>query len=253
MGSAIIKGLVASGRVSAENILVTDLDTEKLNELEKSGIKVCPNAADVAGKADIVIIAVKPNAFEKVLTEISACEKPLYVSIAAGITVKYIKSFFKGTVRVVRVMPNTPALIGEGVTAVSSEAPVTKKDEAMVCEIFESVGIVERIGEEYMDAVVSVSGSSPAYVYMMIEAMADAAVAGGIPRDKAYRLAAQAVAGSARMVLQTGEHPADLKDKVCSPGGTTIRAVSVLEECGFRNSIIKAMKACTERSKEITK
>lgn len=253
MGSAIANGLIASGAVAEGNLLVTDLDPNKLSEFEKLGAKVCANAAAVAAEADVVIIAVKPIAFESVLGSIASYTKPLYVSIAAGITINFIKSFFESDVRVIRVMPNTPALIGEGVTVVSSKFPATEDDEKLVCEIFKGVGMVERMNESYMDAVVSVSGSSPAYVYMMIEAMADAAVSDGIPREMAYRLAAQSVAGSAKMVLETKQHPGELKDKVCSPGGTTIRAVAELEARGFRSSIINAMKECTKRSEEITK
>lgn len=253
MGSAIAKGLIASEAVMAGNILVTDIDSRKTAEFERIGARVRPNAATLSPEADIVILAVKPNAFEAVLSGIGHIVDPLYISIAAGITIDYIKGFFDSDVRVIRVMPNTPALIGEGATVVSSKAPATEEDEKTACEIFESVGMVEIMNECYMNAAGSLSGSSPAYVYMMIEAMADAAVADGIPRDTAYRLAAQAVAGSAKMVLETGVHPGDLKDKVCSPGGTTIRAVAELEKSGFRSSVIRAMKACTERSKEITK
>ncbi|MDR0405945.1 MAG: pyrroline-5-carboxylate reductase [Clostridiales bacterium] len=253
MGSAVAKGLIASGAVAAGNILVTDLDVRKTSEFEKIGAEVRANAAAVAAEADIVILAVKPDAFAGVLRGIAHAARPLYISIAAGITIDYVKGFFEQDVRVVRVMPNTPALIGEGVTVVSSKAPATEADEKTACEIFECVGMVERMDERYLNAVGSVSGSSPAYVYIMIEAMADAAVADGIPRDAAYRLAAQAVAGSARMVLETGCHPGDLKDKVCSPGGTTIRAVAALERAGFRSALIDAMRVCTERSNEITR
>ncbi len=253
MGSAIAKGLVSSGSVAADDIYVTDLDVNKTAELAKMGAVVCKDATELANSVDVVILAVKPVAFEFVLSSVSSVTKPLYISIAAGITIGYIKGFFDEGVRVIRVMPNTPALIGEGVTVVSSKAPATQEDEALACEIFKSVGMVERMNESYLNAVGSVSGSSPAYVYMMIEAMADAAVSDGIPREMAYRLASQSVLGSAKMVLETGLHPGDLKDKVCSPGGTTIRAVAALEQGGFRSSIINAMKACTKRSNEITK
>ncbi len=253
MGGAIASGLIGSGVIDPKHIFVADLDVSKTETFAKMGCTVCENARALASLADVVILAVKPVAFPHVLGELSDVGVPLYISIAAGITIAHIKSYFKQDVRVVRVMPNTPALIGEGVTVVSSALPATAADEALACEIFSSVGRVERMNEHYMNAVVSVSGSSPAYVYMMIEAMADAAVADGIPREMAYRLAAQSVAGSARMVLETGLHPGDLKDQVCSPGGTTIKAVAELEANGFRNAIIKAMKACTKRANEITK
>ncbi|MDD3766480.1 MAG: pyrroline-5-carboxylate reductase [Eubacteriales bacterium] len=253
MGGAIIKGLVASNAVCASDISVCDLSAEKTLEFEKMGCKVYQKASQLCENSHIVVLAVKPNAFTFVLKDLRHITSPLYISIAAGIEIDYIKSFFDGEAKVARVMPNTPALIGEGATVVSVKDPVSAQELEIVCEIFRSIGIVEVMDEKYMNAVVAVSGSSPAYVYMMIEAMADAAVADGISRDVAYRLAAQAVAGSAKMVLESKEHPGALKDKVCSPGGTTIQAVAKLEETGFRNSIISAMKACTKKAEELSK
>jgi len=253
MGSAIAGGLISCGALKASDILVTDIDTKKADEFAKNGAKVLGSAVEIAKEADVVILAVKPQVYAKVLVDLSEHTKPLYVSIAAGITIDYIKQFFKDPVRVIRVMPNTPSLISEGMTVISTDKPATDDDLATVCEIFESIGLIEVMQESYMNAVVAVSASSPAYVYMMIEAMADAAVLDGIPRETAYRLAAQAVAGSAKMVLETGIHPGDLKDKVCSPNGTTIRAVASLEKSGFRSSIIGAMRECTKRANELTK
>ena len=146
-------------------------------------------------------------------------------------------------------MPNTPALVGEGVTGVCKNPLITEEEFSYVMSLLGSFGMAEAISENLMDVCVAVSGSSPAYVFMLIEAMADAAVADGMPRDKAYKFAAQAVLGSAKMVLETGKHPGELKDMVCSPGGTTIEAVRVLEDKGFRSSIIEAMKACTAKAK----
>ena len=253
MGSAIAGGLISSGVVNASDILVTDIDTKKADEFAKIGAQVRKNAAEIANEADVVILAVKPQVYGVVLSGLTEYTKPLYVSIAAGINIDYIKGFFNTPIRVIRVMPNTPALINEGMTVISTAQPATEDDLATVCEIFKSVGLIEVMQESYMNAVVAVSSSSPAYVYMMIEAMADAAVLEGIPRDTAYRLASQAVLGSAKMVLETGAHPGDLKDKVCSPNGTTIRAVASLENDGFRSSIINAMRECTKRANELTK
>ena len=253
MGSAIAKGLIASGAVTAQSIAVTDLSEDKTADLKKLGCTVCGSAAELCQNSDIVIIAIKPNAFAAVLASIKDITAPLYISIAAGISIDYIKSFLGEGARVIRTMPNTPALIGEGATVISAKEPVGERDLAAAVEIFSSVGHTEVMDESYMNAVVAVSGSSPAYVYMMIEAMADAAVADGIPRDTAYRLAAQAVAGSAKMVMESGTHPGILKDRVCSPGGTTIQAVSKLEESGFRNAVITAMKACTDKANDMTK
>lgn len=151
--------------------------------------------------------------------------------------------------KIVRTMPNTPALVGEGITGVCHNDLVTKEELEYVCHILNGFGKAEVVPERLMDVVVSVSGSSPAYVFMFIEAMADAAVADGMPRPQAYKFAAQAVLGSAKMVLETGKHPGELKDMVCSPGGTTIEAVRVLEQKGFRSAVFEAMKVCAEKSK----
>jgi len=248
MGSAIVSGLVKSGAVAIDNVYVADIDKKKASDFGGTALE---NAKAVAQICDVVIIAIKPQVYDIVLKELSSETKPLYISIAAGITSAYVSKFFSSASKVIRVMPNTPALIGEGMTAVCDNG--NKADVEVVCEIFSAIGRIEVVPEKFMDAIVSVSGSSPAYVYIMIEAMADAAVKEGLPRDMAYRMAAQSVAGSAKMVLETNMHPGQLKDNVCSPGGTTIEAVAVLENSGFRSSIIEAMSKCTEKSKKLTK
>ena len=164
-----------------------------------------------------------------------------------------LQELFGKPVKIVRTMPNTPALVGEGITGVCKNELVTEEELSYICKIFSGFGKAEVLSEKLMDVVVSVSGSSPAYVFLFIEAMADAAVADGMPRAQAYKFAAQAVYGSAKMVLETGKHPGELKDMVCSPGGTTIEAVRVLEEKGFRSSVIEAMKACVKVAKELGK
>ena len=170
-------------------------------------------------------------------------------SIAPGKTLKWLEELFEKPVKLVRCMPNTPALVGEGMTGMCANERLTEEEKKEICRILEGCGKVEQVDEGLMDVVVSVSGSSPAYVFLFIEAMADAAVADGMPRAQAYQMAAQAVLGSAKMVLETGKHPGELKDMVCSPGGTTIEAVRVLEEKGMRSAVIEAMKACTEKAK----
>lgn len=175
------------------------------------------------------------------------------VSIAAGKSIDALSNAFGKEVKLIRIMPNTPALVGEGMSAISANEKVTEAEKEKVIEIFNSFGKCEEVSESLMDTVTAVSGSSPAYVFMFIEAMADAAVVGGMPRDKAYIFAAQAVLGSAKMVLDTKKHPGVLKDMVCSPAGTTIEAVSVLEEKGMRDAVISAMKVCMEKSKEMGK
>jgi pyrroline-5-carboxylate reductase len=256
MATAIIKGLVKAAIVDKKNVLVSDLNCNKLKAMEDMGIQAASNNIFIVENSDIIILAVKPNIYNVVLKEISSIANitnKIFVSIAAGISIKYIKSFFKEDVKVIRTMPNTPALIGEGMTVTCYEPPVTEYEFALVNEIFKSIGKVESINENYMNEVVAVNGSSPAYVYMMIEAMADAAVIRGIPRDMAYRLVSQSIMGAAKMVLETGKHPGELKDAVCSPGGTTIQAVYQLEKSGFRSSLMDAMEKCTEKAIELSK
>lgn len=249
MGSAIINGLVASNNAKSTDIYAYDLDKSKLDAL---GVNTNCDIDDICEICDVVILAVKPQVFPKLLPEIKNV-KPVFVSIAAGISINFIKTNLPQGARVVRAMPNTPALIGKGVTVLSPDKSVSKEETENVKSIFDSVGITEIADEKLMDAVVAASGSSPAYVYMLIEAMADAAVSEGLPRQMAYNICAAAVEGSASMVLKTGKHPGELKDMVCSPGGTTIDAVSSLEADGFRASIINAMNKCSEKSKKLTK
>ncbi len=256
MASAIIKGMVTAKTTAPRNIYVTDLEEDKVQSLQKIGIQAAKGNSAVVEQSDIVVIGVKPHIYPAVLQEISAVsgiENKVLVSIAPGLSIQYIKSFFNAEVKIVRTMPNTPALIGEGMTVTSYAHPVTAGEFEAVNEMFKSVGEVQAISEQYMNEVVAVNGSSPAYVYMMIEAMADAAVMRGIARDVAYKMASQAVAGAAKMVLETGMHPGQLKDMVCSPGGTTIQAVYRLEKNGFRSSLMEAMEQCTERAIELGK
>ena len=176
----------------------------------------------------------------------------MVVSIAAGKTIAFIENGLGSSeVKIVRCMPNTPALVGEGCTGVCANKNVEKEELEQVLALIRSFGVAEAVPESLMDVVVGVSGSSPAYVFMFIEAMADQAVAAGMPRKQAYQFAAQAVLGSAKMVLETGMHPGELKDMVCSPGGTTIQAVKVLEEKGMRAAVMDAMEACIEKSRQL--
>ncbi len=251
MSTALVNGIIRKGVVSSDNICVSDLDFEKLEVMAKKGVATCNSNVTAAKGADVVILAVKPNIYPVVLKELSTLENKkniIFVSIAPGVTIKSIKDGLDCDAKVVRTMPNTPAMVGAGMSVLCYEAPVTSSEYESVRRLFEAVGEVELMSEKMLNAVVSVSGSSPAYVYMFIEAMADAAVYDGIPRNVAYKLAAQSVLGSAKMVLDTGRHPGELKDMVCSPGGTTIRAVQVLEEEGFRSSVIKAMLECNKKA-----
>ncbi|MGX8687075.1 MAG: pyrroline-5-carboxylate reductase, partial [bacterium] len=194
--------------------------------------------------------------FHQMISEIRdyVREDQLIISIAAGRTLDYIQSEFGGKkVKVVRLMPNTPAMVGEGMTAACANGAVSKEELDYAVRICSGFGKAEIVPESLFDVVTAVSGSSPAYVFMFIEAMADAAVQGGMPRAQAYIFAAQAVLGSAKMVLDTGKHPGELKDMVTSPAGTTIEAVRVLEEKGFRSAVFECVKACTEKSAEMRK
>lgn len=254
MGSAIIGGALTSGIVKGSDITVSDRDIQKLDALkEKYGVNTTIENT-YCNACDIVFLCVKPNVLAEVIAGIkdNADGKAVFVSIAAGQSIGKIENAFGNKlVKVVRVMPNTPALVGEGMSAVCTNSNVDEDELNAVLGILRSFGKAEVVPEKLMDTVTAVSGSSPAYVFMFIEAMADAAVKGGMTRDMAYTFAAQSVLGSAKMVLETGIHPGELKDMVCSPGGTTIDAVAVLEKEGMRNAVIKAMDACAEKSKTL--
>ena len=230
----------------------TEATAEKVKA--KFAITTTTDNTKVAAEADVLFLAVKPIFFPEVIAEIREKVRPetLVVSIAAGRTLDDLKEAFdRPELKLIRCMPNTPALVLEGCTGVCAEENVTEADMEQVLKLLRSFGIASVVPERLMDVVVGVSGSSPAYVFMFIEAMADEAVAAGMPRKQAYEFAAQSVLGSAKMVLETGKHPGELKDMVCSPGGTTIQAVKVLEEKGMRAAVMDAMDACIEKSKSM--
>lgn len=252
MASAMIGGICKTGLFAPEEIIAADLNNAaRANAKEKFGIEVTSDNKEAANGSQLVVLSVKPQYYAQVIEEIAPLMRPdqIVLTIAPGWTLQKLGGTFGRTLKIVRAMPNTPALVGEGITAVCANDQVTEEELIYVCGILKSFGKAEVVGEHLMDAVVSVSGSSPAYVFMFIEAMADAAVADGMPRSQAYQFAAQAVYGSAKMVLETGMHPGQLKDMVCSPGGTTIEAVRVLEEKGFRSSVMEAMRACTRKAR----
>lgn len=252
MGLAIIQGIIASHIVEPEQITVFDIVEDKLKDLhETTKLHIAHSEEEVAEKSNIIFLAVKPNIVPAVLEKIKAhlSKSSLIVSIAAGVTIEAIEASMGRDHKIVRVMPNTPALVNEGMTSITVNKHVTRQEFAQIATIFDSLGRSEEIPESLIHAVTGISGSSPAYVFIFIEAMADAAVLAGMPRDKAYKFAAQAVLGSAKMVLKSGKHPGELKDMVCSPGGTTIEAVKVLEDTGFRASVMGAVTACVDKSK----
>lgn len=252
MGGAIIKGLCSSK--TAYEIYAYDINTRLTEQLSRQySIVAMPSVQGLTKESDVVIAAVKPQCMEGILKECSETlsKSTLFVSVAVGLPIAYYSNILGKDKKIVRTMPNTPALVREGVTIISFGNNITPDEKQLVKDIFSCIGSVEELDESLMSEVTALTASSPAYVYMMIEAMADAAVQSGIPRNVCYRLAAQAVLGSAKMVLETQKHPAELKDMVCSPAGTTIEAVFTLEEKGFRNAIMAAMKECTRRAIEI--
>lgn len=242
----------AAEKLSGVTVTYTDINQARLEAVkEATGISYVEDNMTCVEQSDVIVLAVKPQYYETVLNEIKEADlsNKIIVSIAPGITIDWIKAHLGASTKVVRSMPNTPALVKEGMSGVSYSSDVfAEEDKQLIQEFFVSFGRVVVMTEKQLDMVVPVSGSSPAYVYMFIEAMADAAVLTGLPRDVAYELAAQAVYGSAKMVLESGLHPGMLKDQVCSPGGTTIEAVRVLEEKGFRSAVIEAMTACYEKT-----
>lgn len=254
MASAIMGGVINNNIFQAEEIIGADLFAPGRERVkEQFGIHVTASNQEVVENAEVIILSVKPQFYADVIGEIKDHVKAdqIIITIAPGKTLAWLQEQFGKDVKIVRTMPNTPAMVGEGMTAACPNAQVTEEDLAYVRTILESFSKMEVVPERLMDTVTAVSGSSPAYVYMFIEAMADAAVLGGMPRPQAYKFAAQAVMGSAKMVLDTGKHPGELKDMVCSPAGTTIEAVRVLEEKGFRSAVIEAMKACEEVSRSL--
>ena len=253
MGYAISKGLLKT--MDASDIAFYDLDTEKSkNIVDELNINLCKDNSEVAEKSRYIILAVKPQIYDSCISEIKNSLNPdsIVISIAPGITIDRLNDSLGAFVKVVRVMPNTPALVNEGMSVLSfSDDEFTSEEISDVENIFRSCGEIETVEERYMDAIVPISGSSPAYIYMMIESLADGGVLLGLPRKLSYKLASQTVLGSAKMVLETGLHPGELKDAVCSPGGTTIAAVKSLEKTGFRSSIIEAMNEAYEKTQEL--
>jgi len=251
MASAIIGGLIKNDVFATEDIYATALtDATQARVKEQFGIQIAESNRALVEAVDIVVLAVKPQYYQTVIEEVGDAvrEDQLLISIAPGKTMEWLGEKFGKPVKIIRSMPNTPAMVGKGMTAICYNHLVDDADLEITGKIFGGIGEYEIIGEHLMDAVVGVSGSSPAYIFMLIEAMADAAVLGGMPRKQAYKFAAQAVEGSAAMVRELGRHPGDLKDMVCSPAGTTIEAVAVLEDKGFRSAVIEAMRACMDKS-----
>ena len=254
MSKAMVGGIVKSGVIKPENIIVSDLKQDYLDIVNKEfNVNTTTDSKEVVKNSDIIVVAVKPNVYDVVLKSVKdlITTDKIIVTIAAGKTIKSIEDVIGCDKKIVRTMPNTPALVNEGMSGLCKNNNTTDEELECIKTIFNSFGKAEIVSEYLIDSVIGVSGTAPAYVFMFIEAMADAAVLHGMARDKAYVFAAQAVMGSAKMVLETKKHPGELKDMVCSPGGTTIEAVKTLEVEGFRAAIMKAIDDCVEKSKSM--
>jgi len=254
MGSAIIGGLMKGGVAAPADITAADAYAPAREKAEKTlGIHTTDDNLQCVKNADVVVFAVKPIALDEAAAGMkdALTGEQLIISIVAGQSVERLEGLLGADKKIVRVMPNTPALVGEGISGWCTNSHVTEDDKKTVSTILGSFGKEEEIPERLMGVVTSLSGSSPAYVFMFIEAMADAAVLDGMPRAKAYTFAAQTVLGSAKMVLETGKHPGELKDMVTSPAGTTIEGVAALERGGFRGTVMEAVHACTEKALKI--
>jgi pyrroline-5-carboxylate reductase len=254
MAEALIRGLVRGGHVAPERILASAPRNERLDELRAGyGIAVTRDNREVAVASNILVLSVKPQILDKVLREIGEHVRvgTLVISIAAGVDTETIEEALAEGVRVVRAMPNTPALVGAGATAISAGRHASEDDLAAARAMFDAVGITVTLEESHLDAVTGLSGSGPAYIFLILEALSDAGVKVGLSRRNAQRLAAQTVMGSAKMLLETDEHVGRLKDMVTSPGGTAIAGLHTLEEGGLRTTLINAVETATKRAREL--
>ena len=256
MGEAMIKGLLQAGRVQAQTISATDVRADGLDQMaQRYGIRTAASNAALVAASDVVILAVKPQVMGAVVKEIAGAvdARKLLISIAAGVATRTLRAHLGKPVRLIRVMPNTPALVLEGVTAIARAEGLEHGDLETAQELFGAVGRVVVLDEDALDAVTGLSGSGPAFIAIVIESLADGGVKMGLDRATAMTLAAQTVLGSAKLILETGTHPGQLKDMVSSPGGTTIAGIAALEEGGVRRTFIHAVERATLRSRELGK
>jgi pyrroline-5-carboxylate reductase len=254
MALALAKGIVKAGVAAPEAIIASDVsEGARATFAKEVGCKVAAWNAEVADFSDVLIIAVKPDQVEGLLHELAGKidDHHLIMSIAAGVTLSKLSATLPAGTRVVRVMPNTPALVGASASAFALGGSASMEDAALTQRIFSGVGVAYQVKESLLDAVTGLSGSGPAYAYLIIEALSDGGVAAGLPRDIATKLAAQTMLGAAKMVLETGSHPGALKDMVTSPGGTTIEGLHELEKGGLRGTLMKAVRAAAEKSKKL--
>ena len=249
MSSAILQGVIKAGAFKVEDIYVSEILEDKLQKAASLGVHTTTSSREVVENSDYIMFGVKPNVILRVMDEVKdIIADKVVISIAAGISVRAMKEVLGDNAKVVRTMPNVPALVGEGMTAVCKTNDISGEEMQVVLDIFDSIGKTALLPESLINTATATNGSGPAYVFMMIEAMADAAVLHGIPRDTAYLLVAQTILGAAKLTMETGAHPGQLKDMVCSPGGTAIEAVYQLELDGFRASLINAIDRCVKKA-----
>lgn len=254
MGEAILKGLLDKGFLSASEVIMSDVSLDRLKEMsEKYRVRVNGNNREAAEEADVILLAVKPQNHAVVLPDIADLldEETVLISIAMGKSTESIEAYLQGPVQVVRVMPNTPALVAASISSISYNDKVTPESKELARAMFSAMGEVIEVEEKLQDEVGAISSCGPAYFYLMIDALSDAGVRIGLDRALATRIATETMIGSGMMIRETGLHPAQLKDMVTSPGGTTIAALEVLEEHSFRAAIMKAVQAAIKRSREM--
>ena len=253
MGGAMIDGILASDIVKASDVYVSDISENQLQKYQKKGINTSTDNSVTASNADYIFLTVKPQFYEDVLSGLKEFSDKVYITVAPGITTQFLRNMLSSATKVVRTMPNTPALVGEGVTAICRGAYISDEEYETVKQLLSAFSEIHELPEDKMDAVISVSGSSPAYVYMMIDAMAKSGERQGIPYETALRMAGKTVLGAAKLLLSSEDTTDVLVDKVCSKGGTTIEAVNHLKEHGFDQLIDGAMAECTRRALELKK
>ena len=253
MGGAMIDGILASKTILPSDIYVSDIAEATLEKYQKRGVFVSTDNQKTASCADYIFLTVKPQFYETVLSELKDSAQKVYITVAPGITTAFVRAMLSPETKVVRTMPNTPALVGEGVTAICRGTHVTDAEYETVKQLISAFSEIYELDESLMDAVISVSGSSPAYVYLLIDAMARSGERQGIPYGTALHMAAKTVLGAAKLLLSSNEDAATLIDKVCSKGGTTIEAINSLKNNGFYPLIDEAMEACTHRALELKK
>ncbi|MFX1357496.1 MAG: pyrroline-5-carboxylate reductase [Promethearchaeota archaeon] len=254
IGSALLKRFISSNTITERDVIIYDIDESRLKERSKEfNVDMADSNISLVKSSKYILIAVLPQIIDVVLQEIgsSIAEKQTLISIAAGVSLNHIQSFINKPIGLIRIMTNTPALIGAGATAISHNEKINNEELSYVKKLFQAVGIVEELEETHLDAVTGLSGSGPAYIFIIIEALADGGVKMGLPRDVSQRLAAHTVLGSAKLLLETQKHPGELKDMVATPGGTTITAIHEIESAKLRATLIRAVEAATLKSKSL--